>query len=103
MIELFEGEACWMQINRTEDGSYGTMSIVKDNRHLFVFDEYEFSYESGSLLGLVEETSERGWAPRKVFVANGGLVPMRFEVSFNQAGQLLFGGLTLAIFFLATL
>jgi len=61
------------------------MSIAKWDRHLFVFDDYEFSYESGSLLGLVEETTARGWAPRKVFVANGGLLPTRFEVSFNRA------------------
>ena len=49
-----EGEACWTKINRTMDGSYGTVSIFHENRHLFVFDQIETVYNPGFALGLLE-------------------------------------------------
>ena len=86
MQELFEGEGCWVRIDREPDGSYGTMRIVYENRFIFVFDKQKHHhYKSGDELGLLEEKSALGWAPREVFVANGGLVPTRFEVFYNQA------------------
>ena len=51
--ELDAGEGCWMQINRTIDGSYGTVSLEYDNRYLYVFDDLVDQYESGMQLGLV--------------------------------------------------
>jgi len=44
-----------MQVNRTSDGSYGTVSLEYDNRYLYVFDEMVDTYESGMPLGLIEE------------------------------------------------
>ena len=53
---LDAGEGCWLQINRTADGSYGTMGIeYGDNRYIYVFDEFEIEYETGMKLGLIEE------------------------------------------------
>ena len=60
-IELLEGEACWTKINRTIDGSYGTLSIFHENRHLFVFDELERQYRVGDELGLLEIEDAAGW------------------------------------------
>ena len=60
-VELLEGEACWVQINRTIDGSYGTLTIQHHNRFLFVFDEIETSYAPGLELGLLEIEDAKGW------------------------------------------
>ena len=65
------------------------MSIVHESRFLFVFDLHEPDYTSGKQIGLIEERSARGWAPRRVFVANGGLVPTRFQVFYNKARDVL--------------
>jgi len=73
--QLEAGEACWLEANRTTDGSYGTIAIEYDNRYLYVFDDLVENYKSGMQLGLIEEPTIRGWAPRKVLVANGGLLP----------------------------
>jgi len=54
VLELLDGEGCWLQIDREPDGSYGTMSIVHESRFLFVFDDLEPHYKSGTKLGLVE-------------------------------------------------
>ena len=80
--ELAFGESCYMQIDRQIDGSYGTVALEYDNVFLFVFDEYVPSYESGTLLGLIEQSDAIGWAPRQVFVANGGLMPIRFNAIY---------------------
>ena len=53
--ELVQGEGCWMEINRSADGSYGTVTIEYDNRYLYVFDELIPTYESGIELGLIED------------------------------------------------
>ena len=88
-MELLDGEGCWIEIDREPDGSIGTMSIVHESRFLFVFDPHEPDYTSGKQIGLIEERSARGWAPRKVFAANGGLVPTRFQVFYNKASDVL--------------
>ena len=87
--DLDQGAGCWMHINRTLDGSYGTLAIEYDNPFLFVFDEKELIYESGTSLGLIEEPTREGWQQRELFVANGGLMPTQFNAVFNGAAQLL--------------
>ena len=82
---LQEGVACWMQIDRTPDGSYGQATIDYDNPYLLVFDEYNLEYESGDGLGLVEEPTYVGWGPRTFFVANSGLMPTQFSVIWDGA------------------
>ena len=82
---LNAGEGCWMQINRTADGSYGTVAIEYDNQYLYIFDETIPTYESGLELGLIEEATSLGWLPRQFFVANGGLMPTSFKAIY-QAG-----------------
>ena len=74
-----------MQIDRTRDGSYGTVTLEYNNRALYVFDDYELSYESGMKLGLIEENSVTGWTPRKFFVANGSLMPTLFNSIYQYA------------------
>ena len=37
--DLAFGQACWMEIDRTPDGSYGTVALTYDNHFLYVFDE----------------------------------------------------------------
>ena len=82
---LNAGEGCWMQINRTADGSYGTVAIEYDNQYLYIFDEMVPTYESGMELGLIEEETSLGWAPREFFVANGGLMPASFKSIYQSA------------------
>ena len=79
---LNAGEGCWMQIERTADGSYGTVAIEYDNQYLYIFDEFIPTYESGIELGLLEENTALGWAPREFFVANGGLMPASFTAIY---------------------
>ena len=81
---LNAGEGCWMQINRTPDGSYGTVAIEYDNRYLYIFDEFVPTYESGIELGLHEEATALGWTPREFFVANGGLMPTTFNAVYQS-------------------
>ena len=81
---LNAGEGCWMQINRTAEGSYGTVAIEFDDQYLYIFDNYIPTYESGTLLGLLEEATALGWAPRKFFAANGGLMPTSFKAIYNS-------------------
>ena len=88
-MELLDGEGCWIEIDREPDGSIGTMSIVHESRFLFVFDPHEPGYTSGKQIGLIEERTARGWAPRRVFAVNGGLVPTRFQVFYNKASDVL--------------
>ena len=83
--ELGAGEGCWMQINRTASGSYGTVAIEYDSPYLYVFDDYIPTYESGEPLGLIEEQTAVGWGPRVFFVANGGLMPTRFNTIYTGA------------------
>ena len=64
------------------------MQLQYDNQFLFVFDEFVPKYESGTLLGLVEQSDEVGWLPRRFFVANGGLMPLRFFALYQGAMQM---------------
>ena len=77
-VTLNEGSGCWMTINRTTDGSYGTMAINSNDDYLLVFDDYVSEYQSKEPLGLVEKSNSFGWEPRTVFLANMGLVPSQF-------------------------
>ena len=53
---LDAGQGCFMQIDRTADGSYGTVAIeYGDNRYVYVFDDYIEEYATGEKLGLIEE------------------------------------------------
>ena len=86
--ELAEGQGCWMHINRTVDGSFGTVALEYDNKYLYLFDDLADTYESGKPLGLIEEQTALGWGPREFFVANGGLMPTRFNSVYNEAASL---------------
>ena len=44
-------------------------------------------YQSGTPLGLLEEPSWNGWAPRTFMVANGGLMPAQFNAIYEAAVQ----------------
>ena len=84
-VTLTEGTSCSITINRTSDGSYGTMAIKTEDPYLLVYDEDIFEYVSKEPLGLIEVDSYDGWEPRTVFLANIGLVPSEFEVAFDHA------------------
>jgi hypothetical protein len=43
-VTLNEGSGCWMTINRTIDGSYGTMAINSNDDYLLVFDDFVSEY-----------------------------------------------------------
>ena len=58
------------------------MAIDYDNQYLYIFDEIIPTYESGIELGLLEENTALGWAPREFFVANGGLMPASFTAIY---------------------
>jgi len=77
-----------MEINRTADGSFGTVYVEYENPYLLVFVEDHWVYSSGDLLGLTEEPTARGWAPRSFFVANAGLLPTEFYVAWQQSSTL---------------
>ena len=74
-MRLNQGEACVMSIDRTTDGSFGSVRIQYDNPYIMVFDEYDWIFLSNDYLGLLEESSVLGWAPRTFLVANAGLMP----------------------------
>ena len=77
-VTLIEGNSCYITINRTQDGSYGTVAIKSDDPYLLVFDEDVAEYTSKEPLGLIEVSSYEGWQPRTIFLANIGLVPSEF-------------------------
>ena len=56
-MRLMQGEACIMSIDRTIDGSYGTVTIQYDNPYLMVFDDINTEFVSNDRLGLVEEST----------------------------------------------
>jgi len=87
-VTLVEGNSCYITINRTQDGSYGSLSIKSDDPYLLVFDEDVLEYTSKEQLGLIEVNSYEGWQPRTVFLANIGLVPSEFQVAFDNAARL---------------
>ena len=45
-VTLIEGYSCYITINRTQDGSYGTVAVQSDDPYLLVFDEYIDEYNS---------------------------------------------------------
>lgn len=88
-VTLVEGNSCYITINRTQEGSYGTVSIKTDDPYLLVFDDEVAIYESKELLGLKEVNNYEGWEPRTIFLANIGLVPSEFQVAFDSAMSLI--------------
>ena len=94
-VTLNEGNGCYVEINRTQGGSYGTLTIESNDPYLLVFDDYILEYETNTALGLVEVDSYIGWEPRQVFIANIGLVPSEFQVSFDAGSTLLTRTITL--------
>ena len=77
-VTLNEGYSCYITINRTQNGSYGTVAINTDNPYLLVFDTEVDTYTSGEALGLFEVPTYFGWEERELFLANIGLVPTEF-------------------------
>ena len=84
-MRLMQGEACIMTIDRTISGSYGTVTIQYDNPYLMVFDEINTDFVSNDKLGLIEEASQDGWAPRTFLVANAGVTPVQFNAIYDSA------------------
>ena len=95
---LGKGNSCYMTINRTMDGSYGTMSINSQDPYLLVFDEFEPEYQNQDRLGLIEEDSYMGWKPRTVMLANIGTKTTNFQVTFDHASAVSMIAATLALF-----
>lgn len=46
-MTLQAGSSCWVSINRTMDGSFGTVAIESSDPYLLVFDDTSAQYESG--------------------------------------------------------
>lgn len=44
---LLPGYGCYIKIDRLEDGSYGTLTLVYDDENVRVFDDYNMNYQSG--------------------------------------------------------
>ena len=60
---LNPGYGCYIQINRQQMGSYGSMQIQYDDpTSIMVFDQYDLNLQSGDILGM--HVSSNGWAPR---------------------------------------
>ena len=45
-VTLVEGNSCYITINRTIDGSYGTVSVKTEDPYLLIFDEDVLEYTS---------------------------------------------------------
>lgn len=71
-VTLDAGASCYITINRTSDGSFGTVQIQTDNWDLLVFDDEFFEFYETTVLGLVEVANNLGWEPRTIFLANSG-------------------------------
>lgn len=71
-VTLDGGASCYITIDRTSDGSFGTVQIQSDNQDLLVFDDEFFEFSESTVLGLVEVASNLGWEPRTIFLANTG-------------------------------
>jgi hypothetical protein len=78
-----------MNINRTVDGSYGTVSFNYTDPYVLVFDPMQPSYSPGDQLGLVEVDSSDGWLDRTILVANTGPAPVEILVTWTSASRLL--------------
>ena len=93
-MRLNQGEACVMSIDRTTDGSYGTVRLQYDNPYIMVFDEYDYIFSNGDYLGLLEVPTNEGWVPRTFMVANAGLMPTQFNAIYEQASLSVLASLT---------
>ena len=102
-MRLNEGEACFMTIDRTTGGSYGTMRIQYDNPYIMVFDEYVWDFASDDYVGLIETSDQQGWLPRTILVVNAGLIPTLFTAVFEGAMQSLTTSFGLAFLVLGML
>ncbi len=88
-VTLNNGEACFMNINRTIDGSYGTVSFNYTDPYVLVFDKMQPYYTPGDQLGLVEVDYSDGWLDRTILVANTGQAPVNILVTWTSARQLV--------------
>jgi len=71
-VTLDAGASCYITIDRTYDGSFGTVQVQTDNQDLLVFDDEFFEFSETTVLGLVEVANNLGWEPRTIFLANSG-------------------------------
>ena len=74
-----------MVIGRDLNGSYGAIAIDYDSQDLLVFDDIDYTYESGVNLGLINDDERYGWKDRTIFVANAGLDNIEFDAVFTAA------------------
>ena len=88
-MTLQAGEACMISIDRTTDGSYGTVTIQYDNPYLMVFDDTKIDFATDDRVGLIEEPTQSGWAPRTFLVANAAPFPTQFNAIYDGALNLL--------------
>eukprot|EP00352_Strombidinopsis_acuminata_P004234 CAMPEP_0176380780 /NCGR_PEP_ID=MMETSP0126-20121128/31377_1 /TAXON_ID=141414 ORGANISM="Strombidinopsis acuminatum, Strain SPMC142" /NCGR_SAMPLE_ID=MMETSP0126 /ASSEMBLY_ACC=CAM_ASM_000229 /LENGTH=56 /DNA_ID=CAMNT_0017744253 /DNA_START=295 /DNA_END=465 /DNA_ORIENTATION=- len=52
-MNIPEGEGCYVSINRTYDGSYGTVSFNYETDFIYVFDDINQDYLTGDELGMI--------------------------------------------------
>ena len=97
-VTLSSSQSCYIRINRTDDGSYGTMTFTTEGLdQLLLFDDDVLQYQSETRLGLIEVSNNQGWEERKVFLANIGTEDIDFEVVF-ESSSILTTGVTLMLF-----
>ena len=96
-MRLMQGEACIMTIDRTIDGSYGTVTIQFDNPYLMVFDDINQDFVSNDKLGLIEVPTQDGWNPRTFLVANAAVTPVQFNAIYDSAAQTMISILSMSI------
>lgn len=69
--QLTPGNGCYIQIDRLQMGSIGSMAVAFDDpSSILVFDKDNRNYQSGDVLTM--PVTEYGWGPRKIFVVNRG-------------------------------
>ncbi len=95
-FSLLPGYGCNIEINRYDNGSYGTMEFTWSDPNILMFDSMLEQVESGTVLGM--PVVSYGWAPRSVFVVNSGTAATEFTGTFNE-GEIAqrVGGLLLVV------
>ncbi len=77
---LLPGYGCYIQIDRYQDGTVGTLQVVYDDPNIRVFDDFNSNYTSGDYLSL--PLTDYGWGPRKVFIVNVANYPTQFTAIY---------------------
>ena len=81
---LDPGNGCYIQIDRLQMGSIGSMALFFDDpSSILVFDGINRNYQSGDVLNM--QVSDYGWAPRKVFVVNRGQQQAGISVIYQNS------------------